>query len=256
MQSGKRVLITAGAGGIGLAIARAFVAEGAKVHICDIDEEALRAVTAAEPSITGTLCDVADRSAVERLIADAATALGGLDVLVNNAGISGPTAPVEAMDPEDWDAVLAVNLTGTFNVTRLSIPHLKQSGTGVIIIMSSLAGRLGYPNRSPYATSKWGLIGLTKTLSIELGAAGIRVNAILPGAVEGARGQRVLEGRARAKGKSMEEVTREALANQSIKRFVDPNDIAALAVFLASDSARSISGQMIPLDGDSQTAGG
>jgi len=174
--------------------------------------------------------------------------------LVNNAGISGPTAPVETMDPDAWEAVLRVNLIGTFNVTRLSIPHLKQSGSGVIIIMSSLAGRVGYPDRSPYATTKWGLIGLTKTLSIELGEAGIRVNAILPGAVEGPRLQHVFEGRASASGKSIAEVTEEALANQSIKRFVDPRDIAALALFLASDSARSISGQMIPIDGDSQTA--
>jgi enoyl-ACP reductase-like protein len=140
-----------------------------------------------------------------------------------------------------------------FNVTRLSIPYLKQSGSGVIIIMSSLAGRFGYPDRSPYATTKWGLIGLTKTLSIELGEADIRVNAILPGAVEGPRLQHVFEGRASASGKSIAEVTKEALANQSIKRFVDPRDIAALAMFLASDSARSISGQMIPIDGDSQT---
>jgi NAD(P)-dependent dehydrogenase (short-subunit alcohol dehydrogenase family) len=134
-------------------------------------------------------------------------------------------------------------LTYTFNVTRLSIPHLKQSGSGVIIIiMSSLAGRVGYPDRSPYATTKWGLIGLTKTLSIELGEAGIRVNAILPGAVEDPRLQHVFEGRVRTSGKSIAEVTKEALANQSIKRFVDPRDIAALTLFLASDSARSISG--------------
>jgi NAD(P)-dependent dehydrogenase (short-subunit alcohol dehydrogenase family) len=253
MQTGKRVLITAAASGIGLAIARGFAAEGAKVHVCDINEVALHALKQSDPSITSTICDVSDRSSVERLVTDATHRLGGLDVLVNNAGISGPTAPVETMDPDAWEAVLRVNLTGTFNVTRLSIPHLKQSGSGVIIIMSSLAGRVGYPDRSPYATTKWGLIGLTKTLSIELGEAGIRVNAILPGAVEGPR-LPVFEGRASASGKSIAEVTKKALANQSIKRFVDPRDIAALALFLASDSARSISGQMIPIDGDSQTA--
>jgi NAD(P)-dependent dehydrogenase (short-subunit alcohol dehydrogenase family) len=173
---------------------------------------------------------------------------------VNNAGISGPTAPVEEMDPDAWEAVLRVNLTGTFNVTRLSIPYLRKSGSGVIVIMSSIGGRFGYPNRSPYATTKWGLIGLTKTLSIELGEAGIRVNTILPGPVEGPRLQHVFEGRAKATGKSIAEVTKEQLANQSIKRFVDPKDIAALALFLASDNARSISGQMLPIDGDSQAA--
>jgi NAD(P)-dependent dehydrogenase (short-subunit alcohol dehydrogenase family) len=255
MHTGKRVLITAAASGIGLAIARGFVAQGAKVHVCDINEDALRSLKQSDPSITSTVCDVSDRSSVERLIIDATNNLGGLDVLVNNAGISGPTAPVETMDPDAWEAVLRVNLTGTFNVTRLSIPYLKQAGSGVIIIMSSLGGRVGYPDRSPYATTKWGLIGLTKTLSIELGEAGIRVNAILPGAVDGPRLQHVFEGRASASGKSIAEVTKEALANQSIKRFVDPGDIAALALFLASDSGRSISGQTIPIDGDSQTAG-
>jgi NAD(P)-dependent dehydrogenase (short-subunit alcohol dehydrogenase family) len=255
MVSGRRVLITAGAGGIGLAIAKAFVAEGAKVHICDIDREALRVVTEVEPSITSTICDVSDRSAVERLVSEAVGTLGGIDALVNNAGISGPTAPLETMDPDAWEAVLRVNLTGTFNVTRLAIPYLKQSGNGAIIIMSSLAGKFGYRNRSPYSTTKWGLIGLTRTLSLELGDAGVRVNAILPGAVEGERIQQVFEGRARVSGKSLDEVAAEALANQSIKRFVDPEDIAALAVFLASDRGRSISGQAISIDGDSQWAG-
>ena len=254
MQTGKRVLITAGGSGIGLAIARAFAAEEAKVHICDINEDALRVVTKADPSITSSVCDVSDRSAVERMVKAATTELGGLDVLVNNAGISGPTAPVEEMDPDAWEAVLRVNLTGTFNVTRLSIPYLRKSRSGVIIIMSSIGGRFGYPNRSPYATTKWGLIGLTKTLSIELGEEGIRVNTILPGPVEGPRLQHVFEGRAKATGKSLAEVTKEQLANQSLKRFVDPKDIAALALFLASDNAGSISGQMLPIDGDSQAA--
>jgi NAD(P)-dependent dehydrogenase (short-subunit alcohol dehydrogenase family) len=255
MHSGKRVLITAGASGIGLAIARAFAAESAKVHICDINEHALQALKRSDTSITSTICDVSDRTSVERLVIEATQTLGGMDVLVNNAGISGPTAPLETIDPDAWEAALRVNLTGTFNVTRLSIPYLKQAESGVIIIMSSLAGRLGYPNRSPYATTKWGLVGLTKTLSIELGGAGIRVNAILPGAVEGSRLQHVFEGRAHASSKSIAEVTNDALANQSIKRFVDPKDIAALVMFLASDSASSISGQMISIDGDSQTAG-
>jgi NAD(P)-dependent dehydrogenase (short-subunit alcohol dehydrogenase family) len=175
-------------------------------------------------------------------------------VLVNNAGISGPTAPVEATDPDAWEAVLRVNLTGTFNVTRLSIPHLKQSGfRRHHHVVARRALRL--PDRSPYATTKWGLIGFTKTLSIELGEFGIRVNAILPGVVEGPRIQRVFEGTVRASGKPIAEVTKEALANQSIKRFVHPQDIAALALFLASESGRSMSGQMLPIDGDSQAAG-
>ncbi|MGA7814052.1 SDR family oxidoreductase [Caballeronia sp.] len=181
-------------------------------------------------------------------------ALGGLDVLVNNAGIAGRTASVAELDSDAWEAVLRVNLTGTFTVTQQAIPLLKKSNSGLILVMSSLAGRFGYPNRSPYATTKWGLIGFTKTLSRELGEFGIRVNAILPGAVEGPRIQQVLSGRATASDRSVEQEKAVALANQSIKRFVDPADIAALVVFLASDAGRSISGQMIPVDGDSQSA--
>ncbi|WP_118179342.1 SDR family oxidoreductase [Paraburkholderia phosphatilytica] len=253
-SKGKRVLVTAGAGGIGRAIAEAFVADGANVFVCDIDATALSHMQAQLPGIRTAICDVADRAAVAQMLADATSALGGLDVLVNNAGIAGPTASVEEMDHDAWEAVLRVNLTGTFTVTQKAIPFLKRSGAGVILIMSSLAGRFGYPNRSPYATTKWGLIGFTKTLSRELGEFGIRVNAILPGAVEGPRIQQVLAGRASASGRTIEQETAAALGNQSIKRFVDPVDIAALAVFLASDAGRSISGQLLPIDGDSQSA--
>ncbi len=248
------VLVTAGASGIGRAIAQAFAAGGAKVHVCDLDEAALAGLHSAIPGVTTSLSDIGKGVDVERMVAEAASALGGLDVLVNNAGISGPTASVENMDPDAWEAVMNVNLTGTFNVTRHAIPHLKRSGQGVILVMSSLAGWFGYPNRSPYATSKWGLIGFTKTLSRELGDFGIRVNAILPGAVDGPRIESVFEGRAAANGRSVAQERAAALANQSNKRFVAPEDIAALVVFLASNAGRSISGQILPIDGDSQSA--
>ncbi|HEY6134307.1 MAG TPA: SDR family oxidoreductase [Rubrivivax sp.] len=250
----QRVLVTAGASGIGRAIVQAFAAAGARIHVCDLDAAALAALRAELPAVSTSLCDIGDRSAVEAMVAEAAAALGGLDVLVNNAGISGPTASVEDMDPDAWDAVLRVNLSGTFNVTRRTIPHLKRAGAGTILVMSSLAGRFGYPNRSPYSASKWGLIGFTKTLARELGEFGIRVNAILPGAVEGPRIEQVLEGRARASGRSIAEERAAALTNQSVKRFVAPGEIGVLAVFLASDAARSISGQIVPIDGDSQSA--
>ena len=235
-------------------MATAFAAAGAKVHVCDIDVAGLQALQQLSPGISTSLCDVADRDSVARMMDEAVAALGGLDVLVNNAGIAGPAASVETLDPAAWEAVLRVNLTGTFTVTQFAIPHLKRSPAGCILVMSSLAGRFGYPNRSPYSTTKWGLIGFTKTLSRELGAFGIRVNAILPGAVEGPRLEQVFQGRAAVSGRTVAEETAAALANQSIQRFVDPADIAATAVFLASDAARSISGQMIPIDGDSQSA--
>ena len=254
MARRQRVLVTAGAAGIGRAIVQAFAAKGARVHVCDLDAAALAALHGEIPGVSTSVCDIGERAAVESMVAAAAAALDGLDVLVNNAGISGPTASVEQMDPDAWDAVLRINLTGTFDVTRHAIPHLKRSGDGTILVMSSLAGRFGYPNRSPYSASKWGLIGFTKTLARELGEFGIRVNAILPGAVEGPRIERVLEGRARASGRSVDEERAAALANQSVKRFVAPEDIGALAVFLASAAGRSISGQIVPIDGDSQSA--
>ena len=250
--SGKRVLITAGAAGIGLEMAQAFAAEGARVWICDIDAEAIAAINSSS-GIEGAACDVSDRAAVERFVSHAVASMGGLDVLVNNAGISGPTAPLAEVSSEAWQHVIAVNLLGTFHVSQCSLPHLKRSTAGSIIVMSSLAGRLGYANRSAYAASKWGLVGLTKTLSIELGGDGIRVNTILPGGVNGERFRAVLHGRAQISGRSIDQELAHAMRNQSIKKLVEPRQIAALACFLASEHATTISGQIFPIDGDAQS---
>jgi NAD(P)-dependent dehydrogenase (short-subunit alcohol dehydrogenase family) len=248
----QRVLITAGASGIGREMARAFAATGATVFTCDIDEAALDALRGEIPGLFTTVCDMSSRADIERMVPQAISALGGLDVLINNAGIAGPTAPTDAMPPEEWDRTLAVNITGMFDVTRLAIPALKQSEAGVIVNMSSIAGRLGFINRSPYAASKWAVVGFTKTLALELGGNGIRANAILPGAVAGERIERVFAGRARIANKSLDDVRAEAMANQSIKAMVDPRDIAQLAVYLASPAAKAISGQAIPIDNDRQ----
>jgi len=250
----QRVLVTAGASGIGREIARTFAANGAAVFVCDLDAKALDVLAGEIIGLKIGVCDVSRRTDIERMVTECVQALGGLDVLINNAGISGPTAPVETMDPDEWEKVMQVDLTGTFNVTRCAIPHLKKSKAGVIVNMSSVAGRFGYANRSPYCTAKWGLIGFTKTLAIELGEYGIRANAILPGAVDGPRIQRVFEGRAKVSGKTMTQIQNDAMAVQSLKRLVDPKDIAALAVFLASDAAKSVSGQMMPIDNDMQQA--
>ncbi|MFL6817034.1 MAG: SDR family oxidoreductase, partial [Bradyrhizobium sp.] len=214
---GLRVLVTAGANGIGLAIARRFASEGAKVHTCDVDEAALSALAASDPAITSTACDVSDRSAVDKLFAEALAKLGGLDVLVNNAGIAGPTSKIEEMNPEDWDRCLQICLTGQFNCTRLAVPHLRNSSNASIVNLSSAAGRLGFAMRTPYAAAKWGVIGLTKSLSIELGPDKIRVNAILPGLVAGDRQRRVLEAKAQQRGVSYAEMERTAFSYTSIK---------------------------------------
>jgi NAD(P)-dependent dehydrogenase (short-subunit alcohol dehydrogenase family) len=250
---GQRVLVTAGAGGIGLAIAREFAVNGARVFVVDIDKAALERLAQESANIHCSVCDLSDRAEIERMVPEVIATLGGLDVLVNNAGIAGPTRPVADLDPDDWEAVMQINLHCTFNVTRLAIPHLKKSKSASIINMSSAAGRFGYPNRSAYSTSKWGLIGFTKTLALELGAYGIRANAILPGAVAGQRVEKVLAGRAQISGRTLEQERLAALAMQSIKAFVEPGEIAALAVFLASDAGKSISGQMLPIDNDQFT---
>jgi NAD(P)-dependent dehydrogenase (short-subunit alcohol dehydrogenase family) len=248
----QRVLVTAGASGIGREFVRAFAAKGAGVFVSDIDSKALDTLAREVEGLVTGICDNSKRSDIEAMVPAAAEALGGLDVLINNAGIAGPTAPVEETDPDEWETVINVNLTGTFNVTRLAIPYLKKSASPSIIIMSSAAGRFGFPNRISYSASKWGLIGITKTLSRELGEFNIRVNAILPGPVAGDRIERVIEARAKLHGKLLEQERADAMSLLSLQRFVDPKDIAALAVFLASDAAKSISGQMLPIDNDAQ----
>ncbi len=252
---GLRVLVTAGANGIGRAIARRFVDEGAKVHTCDVDESALSALAASDPAIMSTRCDVSDRAAVKNLFADAVTRLGGLDVLVNNAGIAGPTSKVEDMNPEDWDRCLEICLTGQFNCTRLAVPLLRQSRNASIVNVSSVAGRLGFAMRAPYAAAKWGVIGFTKSLSIELGPDNIRVNAILPGLVAGDRQRRVLEAKAQQRGISYAEMERIAFSYTSIKDYVTPEQIADQILFMCSPRGKTISGQAISICGDTQMLG-
>jgi NAD(P)-dependent dehydrogenase (short-subunit alcohol dehydrogenase family) len=246
-----KTLVTGAAAGIGWAIARKFLENGARVLICDVDEAALEKVRAFHPRLTALRCDCSVTAEIDGLFGAVDAELGGLDVLVNNVGIGGPTMPAEQLPSEQWQRVLDINLTGTFEVTQRAIPLLRSSA-GTIINMSSAAGRFGYPNRIAYATTKWGLIGFTKTLSRELGEDGITVNAILPGAVSGDRFDRVIEGRAKLSGKSIEETIRDGLASQSVKRVATPEHVADLAWFLTTDAGRSISGAALPIDNDLQ----
>ncbi|WP_417684799.1 SDR family oxidoreductase [Roseibium sp.] len=250
--NGLRVLVTAGASGIGLHTARAFAREGARVHVCDIDGHALEALRASDPAISTSVCDVSDRGQVDALFADALSALGGLDCLVNNAGIAGPTGAVQDIAPEDWDRCISVTLTGQYNCTRLAVDHLKASSNPSIVNLSSAAGKQGFPLRSPYSAAKWGIIGFTKTLARELGPFGIRCNAILPGVVDGERMRQVISAKAGAAGKTFEQVEGEFLAAASIKEMIDPDQLADMIVFLASNRSRTTSGQAISIDADLQ----
>jgi NAD(P)-dependent dehydrogenase (short-subunit alcohol dehydrogenase family) len=246
--NGLRVLISAGAQGIGLAMARAFAEAGAHVHVCDSNQRAIDELGASGLPISASQCDVTDRLGVERMFASALEHLGGLDTLINNAGIPGPTGRVDEIAPNEWDRTLAVNITGQYNLARLAVPELIKSERASIICISSAAGRLAFPKRSAYAASKWAVVGFVKTLASELGELGIRVNAILPGMVDGPRIQGVIEAKAKAAGQSSGEILEQGLAGMSVKRMVDPHEVAAAAMFLASDGARAISGEAIGVD--------
>ena len=249
----KRVIVTAAASGIGAVITRTCAEAGAAVAICDNDLAALEAFGGDHPGIATFACDVADPDAVGDFVNGALGALGGVDILVNNAGTAGPTALAEAISPADWDATVAVNLSSQFYLAQLIIPHLKAQGSGSIVNMSSAAGRLGLPMRAPYAAAKWGVIGLTQTLAMELGEHGIRVNAILPGAVTGARMDRVLRDKAKTLGVDLAAVEAAEIKNVSMKRMIDPQEIADLVVFLCSEKGRSISGQSLGVCGNLET---
>jgi NAD(P)-dependent dehydrogenase (short-subunit alcohol dehydrogenase family) len=250
---GARVLVTAGASGIGLATARAFAQVGARVHVCDVDEGALDALGTTDAILGRSVCDVARRDSVERLFDEAIGSLGGLDVLVNNAGIAGPTGRCENLDPDAWDKTLAINITGQFNCARLAIPHLRKSRNASIANLSSAAGRFGFALRTPYASSKWAVIGFTKSLSIELGGDGIRVNAICPGSVAGPRIDSVIANKAAARGVAPDAIRNELINKASLKRFVSAEDVAHAIVFLASPLAANMSGLALPVDGDTQS---
>jgi NAD(P)-dependent dehydrogenase (short-subunit alcohol dehydrogenase family) len=253
MADPLRVLVSAGASGIGAAIAHRFRADGALVSVCDRDEAAVSTIRAADPEIEGVVADVSDAASLADWVEGVVAAWGGVDVLVNNAGIAGPTALVEDVEPDVWRECMAVNIDSHFMLTRLLVPSMKAQRSGAIVNISSTAGLFGYGMRTPYATSKWAVIGFTKSLAIELGPHGVRANAIAPGSVEGDRMSRVIEAEAKARGVSPAAVAREYTQSQSIPRFVRPSEIADACAFLASPEAAMINGQVIAVDGNTQT---
>jgi len=248
----KRVLITAGAAGIGLATAKAFWASGARVALCDLDSAALESVAASHPGITCLRADVSRAYDVDELFDEVLDAFGGLDVLVNNAGIAGPTGPIEDCEPDAWRQTVAVNLDGAYLCCRRAVRAMKQAGTGSIVNLSSTAGIHGYPMRTPYAAAKWGVVGLTKSLAMEAGPFGIRVNAICPGSVSGGRMDRVIAAEAVARRISSEQVRAQYLRQNSLRCFIDAEEIAELILFLVSARGTKISGQALTIDGHTE----
>ena len=250
---GLRVIITAGAAGIGRATAQLFLENGARVHICDISKKQLEACRQDLPAIKTTVADVANSAQIDQLFEEASEHLGGLDVLVNNAGISGPIGPVEQIRAEDWHRTMTVNIDSQFYCVRRAVPLLKAAGGGSIVNISSTAGLFGYPLRTPYAASKWAVIGFTKSLAMELGEYGIRVNAVCPGAIEGERMARIIEDEAKAQGVSPDQVRKGYLRQSSLRTFIDPEDIAQTILYLCSDAPGKISGQAVTVDGHTDT---
>ncbi|UUX49351.1 SDR family oxidoreductase [Nisaea acidiphila] len=246
--TGKRALITAGAGGIGRRTAELFSQAGAKVFICDIDQDQLEDARDKVANLGGTLTDVSDKEALKAMFGAAVDYLGGLDILVNNAGTAGPTGPVEGVSFEDWQSCIDINLTSTFLMTQMAVPYLRDAGGGAIINLSSAAGKFGFPMRSPYSAAKWGIVGFTRTIAIELGPDRIRCNAIQPGAVEGARIDRVIKAKAEAKGISENAMRSELASIASLKEFVTADDIASMILFLCSKAGAHITGQALSVD--------
>ena len=245
---GARVVVTGGGRGIGRAVADGFASGGGRVIVADSDP------AAAEGSDHAiVLADISSQTEVVALFEAVERRLGGLDVLVNNAGISGPAAPLQEIDPADWDRVIAVNLTGQFLCARAAIPLMLSGGGGSIVNIASTAGLFGYPDRSPYAASKFGVIGLTKTLAMELGTQGIRVNAVCPGTVSGPRMDRVIEAEAEATGRKAADIRAGYMAQTSMRTFIEATDIAATVLFLCSPASERVTGQVISVDGNTES---
>ena len=249
MTVNQRILITAAASGIGNAIADCCLEEGSRVHICDIDGEALEGAIKDKQGLSGTRCDVGNANDVARLIEDIEVSLGGLDILVNNAGIGGGHSPIEEIDVDEWRRTMDVNLNGMFYCIQKATPYMKAQKSGAIINISTVSVRTGMTNRLPYITSKQGVMGLTHNVARELGPWNIRCNAILPGLIDNTRGRAILARKAEADGRTLEETEEEYLRYISMRCWIEPKEVGDLVVFLSSEKAKHISGQFIAVDG-------
>ena len=251
--AGARVVVTGGASGIGRVMARRFAAEGARIAVCDRDPYAVAAFAAEMPAARAVVADVTDEAAMGAFLGHVEAEWGGADIVCANAGTGGPAGAIETLDYADWAACLAVNLNGAFLTCRWAARVLKAQGAGLLLLTSSTAGLFGYPGRSPYAAAKWGIVGLTKTLAMELGPHGVRVNALCPGAVEGPRMDRVVAAEAAAHGESEAAIRARYVKGVSLRSWVDAEDVANAALFLASPAGARISGQAMAIDGHTET---
>lgn len=248
----RSILVTGGADSVGRVIAQAFAARGDRVHVCDIDAAALARTLAEEPRLSGTQADVADPLQVARVFAEARERIGDIDVLVNNVGIGGPRAAIEDIDLAQWRHTLDANLTGMLACMQQAIPAMKARQGGVIVNFSTGSTRTRLPMRTAYVASKFAVEGLTLNAARELGPHNIRCNAILPGPINNARMRRIVSDKAQAEGRTADEVQREMLRYISMRCMVEPEEIADMVLFLASDAARKVSGELISVSGNAE----
>ncbi len=245
-------IVTGGGRGIGLACVRALADDGASVVIAT-PEDAERSATVAEleangHAALGTSTDVTSESDLAELVSATLDRFGRIDILVNNAGIIGPTAPMQDVNRDDWEAVMNVNVTGVYLACKAILPHLLEQGSGRIINIASVAGKIGFPLRSPYAASKWAVIGLTKSLAVEVGSAGILVNAVCPGPIDGPRMDAIIQAKAETIGQPAQQVRDQLEKDTLLGRLIPAEHIADMVAFLASDRATSITGQTLDVN--------
>jgi NAD(P)-dependent dehydrogenase (short-subunit alcohol dehydrogenase family) len=250
MTRPQGVLVTGAGQSVGRAMAEKFLARGDRVHICDIDEALVATLIGLDPRMSGTVCDVADEMQVRKLFGEARAAIGTVDVLINTVGIAGPRGPIQSLSLAEWRATLAANLDSMFLTIREAVPAMQQNRRGAIINFSSMSTKTVMPFRSPYVASKAGVEGLTRALARELGPHNIRVNAILPGAIDNQRLKNVLSRIAEQEGRTLDEVEAESLQFVSMRTKIQPDEIADMVLFLCSDAALHVTGQMIGVDGN------
>ena len=251
----KKIIISAGASGIGLATAKVCLSRGATVYLCDIDSKSLAKLNKhplKNKRLFSYLCDASNEYQVSDFFKKVTKKTKKIDALMNNVGIAGPTGSLEKLKSKDWENTLHVDVNSHFYFTKKAIPLLKKSKNGSIINISSTAGILGFPLRSPYPASKWAIIGVTKTLAMELGKFNIRVNAVCPGTIKGDRMKRVIKDKAKFTKTSTKIIEKDFVSMSSMKKWILEEDIGKMCSFLISDDSSKVSGQVISVDGHTE----
>ena len=249
----KKIIISAGASGIGWATAKICLSRGAIVYICDIDAKSLKKIQKHplnKKKLFAYKCDASDEYEVSDFFNQVSKKTKKIDALINNVGVAGPTGNIEKLSSDDWEQTLKINVISHFYFTKLAIPMLKKNKGGSIVNISSTAGIMGFALRSPYAASKWAVIGVTKTLAIELGRFKIRVNAICPGTIKGDRMARVIRDKAKFLKVSKKIIEKDFLSMASMNSWISKEDIGKMCSFLISSDSEKISGQVFPVDGN------